>query len=117
MAAYESGEGKRDLKISSYYKSDYISWNLLKSFAGATLAFLICLSIYVLYNLEILLQEVYNMDMLVFIKEILIKYLAFVIIYQIFAYIYYSIEYQKSRNSLIAYYKKLNNLIKIYKKA
>ncbi len=115
MAAYESGDGKKNLKIGNYYKSDYISWNLVKSFVSATLAYLICLGIYIAYNIEYLLQEIYNMDLMLFLQDILVKYVVFLLAYQFFAYIFYYIQYQKVRNSLQSYYRRLNELIKIYK--
>lgn len=115
LAAYESREGKKNFKISSFYKSDYISWNVIKSFASATLAFLVCVGVYLIYDLETLLEGIYSMDLLLFLKEILSKYVIFVAIYLGFAYLYYSVEYQKIRLSLRGYYAKLNKLIKIYK--
>lgn len=37
MAIYEKRKGKRDLDIFSYFKSDYISWQIIKSIVCATL--------------------------------------------------------------------------------
>lgn len=39
MAAYEEHEGKRDLSIASYFRGDYISFQLLKSAIYATVGF------------------------------------------------------------------------------
>ena len=31
MAAYETGEGKKDIAVCGYFRSDYIGFQLLKS--------------------------------------------------------------------------------------
>ena len=39
LALYESGEGKRHLAISNYYRSDYIGLALIKNFFLTTIAY------------------------------------------------------------------------------
>ena len=41
MASYEQGEGRDNVKVGNYFRSDYISIQVLKSVICATIAFLI----------------------------------------------------------------------------
>ncbi|MFI3201707.1 MAG: hypothetical protein R3Y54_09320 [Eubacteriales bacterium] len=115
MAVFEATEGKKNIAIGNYFKSDYILWQLIKCFVGATISFGICLGIYALYDFEMLMQDIYKMDMLLFAQDLIKKYLVLVVTYLFFSYLYYMIKFEKVRGSLRAYYSSLNELIKLYK--
>ena len=50
MASYEANEGKKSLAIGSYFRSDYIGWQVLKSIISATIAFVVVFAMYILYD-------------------------------------------------------------------
>ena len=52
MAAYEKEGHKKNQKRVSYFKSDYISMQMLKSVIATTIAFGIMFGLYVLYDFE-----------------------------------------------------------------
>ena len=64
MASYEQGEGRDNVKVGNYFRSDYISIQVLKSVICATIAFLIMFGIYMLCNYEEFMGNLYNMDLL-----------------------------------------------------
>ena len=66
MASYEQGEGKDNVKIGNYFRSDYIAVQVLKSIICATIAFLIMFVVYMLCYYEVLMKNLYNMDLLAF---------------------------------------------------
>ena len=70
MAAYEKDEHKKNKKIVSFFKSDYISMQILKSIVYTTIAFAIMFGLYVLYDFEIFMKEIYQMDIFEFAKSI-----------------------------------------------
>lgn len=39
MASYESGEGRKNVKIGNYFRSDYIAVQVLKSVVCGTIAY------------------------------------------------------------------------------
>ena len=41
LASYEENEGRRNVAIGSYFRSDYIGWQVLKSIISATIAFVV----------------------------------------------------------------------------
>ena len=64
MASYEANEGKKNVAIGSYFRSDYIGWQVLKSIISATIAFVVVFAMYIFYDFEIFMMEIYKMDLL-----------------------------------------------------
>lgn len=116
LASYESGEGKRNAAIGSYFRSDYIGIQVIKSIICSTIAFLICFGLYVLYDFETFMLDLYKMDLFVFAKNVLIVYASVVVGYAILTYIVYSYRYSKTRKSLKNYYNNLRKLYSLYEK-
>lgn len=114
MAAYEENEGKKNVAIGSYFRSDYISMQVIGSMIGGTAAFAICFALYLFYDFEIFMVEVYKMDLFAFAKKVLIMYLVAVIGYGMISYIIYSIRYSKAKKSLKNYYNNLKKLSSMY---
>jgi len=52
LAMFEKHEGKKILPAARYFKSDYISSKLFRSFFSYTLSFALCLSLWGLYHME-----------------------------------------------------------------
>lgn len=114
MAAYEENEGRKNVAIGSYFRSDYISMQVIGSMISGTVAFAICFALYIFYDFEVFMVEVYKMDLFAFAKNILIMYLVAVIGYGMISYIIYSIRYSKAKKSLKNYYNNLKKLSSMY---
>lgn len=114
LASFEAREGKKNLTIGNYFRSDYISLQLIKSVVGATLAFGLMLGLYILYDVENFMQEVYKMDLIQFARNILILYVIFVAVYGIISYLVYAYKYSKAKKSLKCYYNNLKKLSSKY---
>lgn len=110
LASYESGKGKKDIHILHYFRGDYIGYQSLKSVIAATLSFLAVFAVYVFYNFEALMQDIYKMDLLSFGKTVVILYLCVVGAYSVIAYVVYASRYNKAKKSLRAYYANLKKL-------
>ncbi len=52
LAMFEKHEGKKILPATRYFKSDYISSKLFRSFFSYTFSFLLCLILWGLYHME-----------------------------------------------------------------
>ena len=116
MAAYESGKGKRDVTILNYFRGDYIGFQGLKAVLAATLSFFLVFAVYIFYNFETFMQDIYKMDLLSFGKSIIILYLCTVGAYGVIAYVVYSFRYSKAKKSLKTYYLNLKKLAGMYEK-
>ncbi|WP_026650827.1 hypothetical protein [Butyrivibrio proteoclasticus] len=117
MTAFIDREGKKNDAINSYFKSDYIGFNVLKSVISATIVFAIFMATYVLYNFEEVLSNLYNEENLLAIgRRFLIYYLLLVGVYSLASYVIYSYRYSRMRKSMKAYYGDLKKLARMYEK-
>lgn len=114
MASYESGEGKQNVKIGNYFRSDYIAVQVLKSVVCGTLVFGIIFALYIFYDFEVFMQDLYKIDLLAFAKNIMIKYAVFIVIYGLLTYIICTYRYVKAKKSLKCYYHNLKKLGSLY---
>ena len=114
MAAYEENEGKRSMQIGNYFRSDYIGLQVMKSVISATIAFAIVIGMYIFYDFESVMKEIYQVDLLATGKQILIAYVVFVGIYAVVTYIIYAYRYTKAKKSLKKYYTHLTELSGFY---
>ncbi|MGN1147942.1 MAG: hypothetical protein ACI4TB_05935 [Lachnospiraceae bacterium] len=116
LASYESGEGKKNAAIGKYFRSDYIGMQVIKSVIGATISFFIVFGLYVLYDFENFMLDIYKMDLFVFAKNILMIYAGVVIGFAVLTYVVYSYRYSKAKKSLKNYYNNLKKLASLYDK-
>lgn len=114
MASYEQGEGKENVRIGNYFRSDYITLEVLKSIICAAIAYVILFGLYMLCNLEDFLQELYNMDLLAFAKDVLTYFCAVVGGYAGITYITCTWRYASAKKSLKCYYHNLKKLNSLY---
>ncbi len=115
MASYEANEGKRNVAIGSYFRGDYIGWQVLKSIISATVAFVVVFGMYIYYNFEVFMTDIYKMDLIEFAKHILSMYLGTIGIYAAVSYVVYTVRYMRAVKSLKLYYMNLRKLAGMYK--
>ena len=114
MAAYEKEEHKKNKTIVSFFRSDYISMQMLKSVIFTTIAFLIMFGLYILYDFELFMKEIYRMDMLEFAKSVIIIYGIFLGIVLVITYVVALYQYNRAWQSTKLYYANLKKLSRIY---
>ncbi len=105
LASYETNEGKKNVAIGNYFRSDYIGWQVLKSIISATIAFVVVFAMYIFYDFEIFMMDIYKMDLLEFGKKVLKMYVGVVGSYAVISYIVYAYRYSRARKSLRVYYR------------
>lgn len=116
MAAYEADEGKKNVAIGNYFRGDYIGLQVIKSIISATIAFVIVFGLFVFYDFEVFMSDIYKMDMLGFGRTVITAYLIFVAVYALISYMIYTYRYAKARKSLKMYYNNLKKLAYLYDK-
>ena len=116
MASYEATDGKKHIKAGNFFRGDYLSIEVMKSLVYGTLAFALGFGLYVLYDFEVFMQDLYKMDLLVFAKNVLIAYAVTVGGYALITYIVCLNRYNKAKKSLKCYYNNLKKLSGIYEK-
>ena len=115
MAAFEVGEGKRSMAIGTYFRSDYIAKEI-KSIIYGTIAFGLILGVYLVYEFETFMANLYEIDWLAFGKMLLTRYLIGIGVYSLITYIVYVVRYSRARRNLQIYYNNLRRLKAMYKK-
>ena len=115
MASYEEGEGKRNMSLGRYFRGDYISIQLLRAFFSSTIAYLLGFGLYVLYDFEALIADIYKMDLFVFAKNIIMWYAIFVVGYCVVTYAICAYRYAQAKKSLKLYYHNLKKLDSLYR--
>ncbi len=114
LASYEADEGKKYLAIAKYFRSDYISLQLLKAIISGTLAFAVVVGLALLYDFDTYMKDLYEMDFFQVGKELIILYLVCVGVYTLIVYIVAAYRYNRARQSLKIYYGNLKKLSKYY---
>ena len=115
MASYEEGEGKRNMSLGRYFRGDYISIQFLRAFFSSTIAYLLGFGLYVLYDFETLIADIYKMDLFVFAKNIIMWYAIFVVGYCVITYAIFAYRYAQAKRSLKLYYHNLKKLDSLYR--
>ena len=116
MVAYEADEGKKNVAIGNYFRGDYIGLLVFKSIISATIAFVIVFGLFVFYDFEVFMSDIYKMDLLGFGRTVITAYLIFVAVYALISYMIYTYRYAKARKSLKMYYNNLKKLAYLYDK-
>ena len=114
LASYEEKQGQKIRKVHSYYRGDYVVVQIFKSFIAVTIAFAIIFGLYVLYDFDIFMQDIYKIDLLSFAKNVLTYYLVALGVYAFITLVISTIKYYQVRRSLNIYYKNLNKLTIFY---
>lgn len=114
MASYEEHEGKKNVAIGNYFRSDYIAIQVMKSFVYASITFAVMFALFVIYDLEMFMEDIYQLDLFAFAQNVLMYYGATVIVYALVSYVVYSYRYAKAKKSLKCYYQNLKKLNALY---
>ncbi|MBQ9143218.1 MAG: hypothetical protein IJX63_15735 [Lachnospiraceae bacterium] len=114
LTSYEKREGKESMAIGRYFRGDYISLHLLKSVILATIAYAVGVGLYLLYNFEDLLEEIYNLDFAYMAKNFISIYVIFVVAYCSLTYVIFTYRYVKARKSIRRYQHNLKKLSAMY---
>ena len=86
----------------------------MKSVVCATIAYAVCFALYIFYDFETFMQDIYKMDLVSFAKNVLLYYAVTVVIYGAISYGIYSYRYAKAKKSLKCYYNNLKKLNSLY---
>ena len=113
-ASYEQREGKKNTNIANYFRGDYILVQVIKSVICATIAFAIVFALYVFYNLESFMDDIYKLDIMEFGGKILKYYGWTILIYGGLSYIAFSVKYARTKADLKAYYQNLKKISASY---
>lgn len=115
LAMYEQTEGKEDVRISKYFRTDYVRLNVLKTTVAITLGYLLILLLLVVYHSEYLIREAVTLDYRGMITRYAGIYVIILTVYGAVCMIGYMIKYRASRKKLAKYFRMLRLLRSLYR--
>lgn len=114
-AAYENGPEKKNIEISSYYRTDYLGLQLVKSGVAYAVSFLILLLLWAMGRMEELMLMISRADYLEsMIRTMVVLFTAGLVCYEAAIYVYYSKKHQRAKKSVGEYHSHLKHIHKIY---
>ena len=116
LASYEATEGKKNGAIGKYFRGDYIGLQVLKSVISAAIALLIVGGMYVLYDFENIMADVYKTDLLLMGRRILFVFIAVMVVFAFISYAIYSYRYSKAKRKQKIYANHLKQLGEMYER-
>lgn len=116
LAAYESGAGRKQLRISKYYRSDYIGLSLIKNFFLTTIAYGLLLLVYFGSKSDYMMDNINQIDVVALAVKVILLYLVMIVGYSIVTYAYCSVKYKQAQEGVEQYYQELSQLKKMYDK-
>ncbi len=116
MASYEEGEGKEYMPIKQYYRKDYVTLGMIKTFIASTVAFGILFLCWILYEMEKITEILNDGDLTEFGMSILVVYFIFIAVYQVIALLVYNRRYTKASASLKEYHSVIKKVERLHEK-
>lgn len=116
MARYEEGKGKEEMRISKYFRSDYLGIALFKNFILASIGYAVVVLLVATYFSEYLLNNVHKMNLILLGVILVGSYIITITIYSVITYVKYSLKYSRAKRGVEAYDRKLEKLETLYRK-
>lgn len=111
---YESKENRKKLKITKYFRHDYISLQIISGWFFVTISFLLCTGLWGACNMEYLLDNIHKMDLKSLGMTFLLIYVAVVAVYACILYGVCSYRYHIAKKSVGRYANTLQKISDIY---
>ena len=114
LARYESGEGKEELRIARYYRSDYIGLALFRNFFLASIGYLVILLLVGAYFAEFPAEHLHTLNVTWIGMMIVGGYLVTIGVYSVVTYTLHTIRYGRAQKGAAAYERRLRELEALY---
>ncbi len=116
LAFYESTDGKDELKTGSYYKKDYISYNVLRSVLWMTIAYVILVVLLGITYLNVLAEQASVLTIVITGCAVAVIYIALLITYIFVARKFYKKKHARAYHRVKRFRQDLIELEMLYKK-
>ncbi len=116
MASHEEGEGKEYMPIKQYYRKDYVTLGMLKTFITSSIAFGILFLCWILYEMENITEILAGRDLAELGAFVLAIYIGFVAVYQVIALLVYNRRYTRATLSIKEYHSLMKKVQRLQEK-
>lgn len=114
ISMFEKKEGGNVFPMNCYFKGDYVSGHVVRSFVGYTFCWILGALVWALYNIEFLLSPEVLDNIWVFLMRFGTYYGAGLIVYLVITAAVYSKRYRSASRGMKVYTAKLRRLAKRY---
>jgi len=116
IAIYDQKSGNEQDAVKSYFRSDYVGKEILKSFFSGTVAFIVLGAMYGMYRSPELIEQINHIDFVAMGMDIFKVYGAFMIVYLFFTFLVYELRFSREHKELKKYAEHIDTLNKMYER-
>ena len=115
LARYEKKNEDKALRINKTYEQDFVSYALIRNFFLTTIAFVLLLIVFVMYNMDFWLSNLNNLNFQPLIIALILGYLIMLGVYSVIAFTIARLRYTRAANGVRQYTRELDKLGRIYR--
>ena len=115
LARYQKKNEDKGLRLNKSYEQDYVSGALIRNFVLTTIAYALVLIVAVLYNLDIWLSNLSNLNLRPLLATLIVSYLITLGIFSVIAYVVARLRYTRMGMGIRQYRYELEQLRKSYR--
>lgn len=114
LARYEQEDGKKELKISRYYRNDYIGLMLLKNFFLTTIGYFLVIGLWAMWKIDWLMDGMDSMNLWVLLILLAAVYVGMLVVYSLLTVAFSLKKYKKAVRDTKKYTQRLGVLLREY---
>lgn len=114
LALFEKHHREQLDGVSTYFRSDYIGRQMIKNGLRVTLAFLLVLAGWGMYNAQVLIVDITTIDVMALGARILFLYAASMCVFLLLTYVVQTVRYARAKQDLYVYRQMLKELEQQY---
>ncbi len=115
LALFEERHKNQLDGVQTYFRSDYIGRHMIKNGLRATLAFMLALAGWGLYNAETLIVDITKIDVMALGAKILFLYVLTLCGFLVLTYAIYAVRYARAKEDYNQYQELLQKLERVYR--
>ena len=110
---YEKKRNKDITIAEKYFKTDYITYSMIKTAVAVTIGYMVSLLIFVIWRAEELVKLISKADYFEVVKRIIIMYVIVLAIYMLISFAINTLKYDRAKRYLKVYSSRLKKIEKI----
>lgn len=114
LAKSDANDKKLKVNSRNYYRWDYLWKEAMISFFSGTIAYMIILLFWGIYNMESILESMKKMDFGTTGVTIVVMYIAFIVVYEFITLLVYTYRYKLGKIRLRKYGENVKKLNQMY---
>ena len=115
LARFEKKNEDKALRINNSYEQDYVARAMIRNFLLTSLAYVLVVAVIAMFNMDVLLSNLSNLNLRPLIVILLISYLIMIGVFSVIAYVTARLRYGRMSTGIRQYRYELEQLRKSYR--